>query len=229
MKRKRVCWSELAYVFGIAALALGTALMERADFGMSMVVAPAYLIHVKLSQTLPFYSFGMSEYVFQAVLLLALCIALGRFKKGYLLSFGTAVLYGFTLDGAIRLIGLLPPGGWVDRIVCYLLGLLLCAIGVSFLFHTYIPPEAYELFVKELSARYGWNIHRVKTVYDACSCLLGVLLSFAFFGFGTFVGVKLGTVVCAAVNGYLIGGVSRVLESVFEFRDAFPWRQALAR
>lgn len=41
MKIKRVFYTELAYAIGIIVLALGTALMERADFGMSMVVAPA--------------------------------------------------------------------------------------------------------------------------------------------------------------------------------------------
>ena len=69
MKEKRVIYSELAYFFGILVLALGTALMERADFGISMVVAPAYILHLKLSEYLPFFSFGVAEYVFQAVLL----------------------------------------------------------------------------------------------------------------------------------------------------------------
>lgn len=65
MKGKRVFYCEIAYVAGIIVLALGTAFMERSDFGMSMVVAPAYLIHLKVSQFLPFFSFGMSEYVFK--------------------------------------------------------------------------------------------------------------------------------------------------------------------
>ena len=64
MKNKRICSAELAYVLGIVILAFGTALMERAGFGMSMVVAPAYLLHLKLSQTLPWFTFGVSEYVF---------------------------------------------------------------------------------------------------------------------------------------------------------------------
>lgn len=64
MKGKRVFYCEIAYIMGIIVLALGTAFMERANFGMSMIVAPAYLIHLKVSKFLPFFSFGMSEYVF---------------------------------------------------------------------------------------------------------------------------------------------------------------------
>ena len=60
MKTKKIFPSELAYLVGIVVLAFGSAFMEKADFGMSMVVAPAYLIHLKVSQYLPFYSFGMS-------------------------------------------------------------------------------------------------------------------------------------------------------------------------
>ena len=61
MKGKRILYCELAYFLGIIVLAFGTALMEKADFGISMVVAPAYLIHLKVSEYVPFFSFGMSE------------------------------------------------------------------------------------------------------------------------------------------------------------------------
>ena len=51
-------------------IALGVALMERADFGISMVVAPSYLLHLKMSETLPWFSFGVAEYLMQTVVLL---------------------------------------------------------------------------------------------------------------------------------------------------------------
>ena len=215
MKTKRVFYTELAYAIGIIVLALGTALMERADFGMSMVVAPAYLLHLKVSEFLPWYSFGVSEYVLQAVLLAVLSLMMRKFKKGYLFSFITAILYGSLLDLHCT----------VFRIACYFLGMLFCAAGVALLFHTYIAPEAYELFVKELAAKCGKDIGRVKTIYDCVSCLIGIALSFAFFGFGRFEGVKLGTVICALVNGTLVGWCSKWLEAVFCFRDRLKLRK----
>ena len=222
MKRQIVFYSELSYVLGVLALALGTALMERADFGVSMVVAPAYLLYLKLSQTFPFFTFGMAEYTLQACLLAALCLVLRRFRPSYLFSFITAVVYGFTLDGCMALAALLPAHGMAARLVCYAAGMLVCAVGVSLLFHTYIAPEVYELFVKELAAKTGADVHRVKTAYDCVSCAVGVALSFAFFGLWHFEGVKLGTVFCALVNGSLIGVCTRVLEARFVFRDALP-------
>lgn len=219
MKEKRIFYRELAYVVGIFVLALGTVFMEKADFGMSMVVAPA------VSQFLPFFSFGMSEYVFQALLLVVLSVVMRKVKRSYLLSFVTAFVYGVVLDAVMHLLPLTQLQGIGWQIVLYILGLVTCSLGIAFLFHTYFPPEAYELFVKELAQTYHWTISKTKTVYDCCSCILGVILSWCFFG--TFVGVKLGTVRCALVNGWLFGRISGFLGKKFEFRDAFPWEKQL--
>lgn len=225
MKGKRTFYTEVAYILGIVVLAAGNALMEKANLGMSMVVAPAYLIHRKVSQFLPFFSFGMSGYVFQAFLLAVLSRIMGKVKKSYFLSFVTAFLYGIILDGIMSVVALFSCEGFLGQAVLYFSGLLICATGVAFLFHTYFPPEAYDLFVKELSQKYRLSIGKVKTAYDYCSCILGVILSLCFFG--TFVGVQWGTVVCALVNGWLIGRISRFLENTFDFKDAFPLRSRL--
>ena len=224
MKEKRTFYTEAAYVIGILGLALGTAFMERADFGVSMVVAPAYLLHLKISQFFPFYSFGMSEYMLQLVLLVALTVVMKKFKKSYLFSFVTAVFYGAALDAAIFCVALVPENGFGWRCMFYAVGMLLCAFGVACLFRTYIAPEAYELFVKEYAAKRALPVERVKTVYDCCSCAVGVVMSFLFFGFGVFEGVKLGTIFCALVNGWMIGVVGAELEKRFDFRDALPYR-----
>ncbi|MBQ8507382.1 MAG: hypothetical protein IJ466_08150 [Clostridia bacterium] len=223
--KKRAFYTEWAYVLGIIILALGTALMERADFGVSMVVAPAYLLHLKISPALPFFSFGMAEYLLQLVILLLMMLVLRRAKASYLFSFVTAVVYGFALDGMMALVALVPGSGMALRAAFYLLGMLACSLGVALLFHTYIAPEVYELFVKELAGKLGAPIPRVKTIYDCISCLIAILLSFIFFGFGHFEGVKLGTIFCALVNGWIIGQCTKLLERRFEFRDGLKLRR----
>ena len=225
MKGKRIFYSEAAYFIGILVLALGTAFMEKADLGISMVVAPAYLIHLKVSEYAPFFSFGMSEYVFQAAVLVLLSLVMGKFKKSYLLSFATAFIYGTVLDTAISLVAFIPYTGIVWRIVFYIAGLIICAIGVALLLHTYLPPEAYELAVKELSQKLRVTVGKTKTVYDCCSCSLAIVLSLCFFK--SFVGVKWGTVVCAIVNGWLIGMICAFLEKRFIFKDALALREKL--
>lgn len=225
---KKTFYTEAAYFTGIASLALGTAFMEAADLGLSMVVAPAYLIHLKLSQYWSFFSFGMAEYLFQGCLLALLALVLRRFRVSYLFSFVTAVFYAFLLDMFMALTSLIPVAGMAGRIGFFLLGFLMCAFGVSMMFHTYIAPEAYELFVKEVSAKWGWDIHRVKTVYDCVSCAVAIAMSFAFFGFGHFEGVKAGTIACALVNGWVIGRFTHFLDSRFNFRDGTRLRRFFA-
>ncbi len=222
---KKVFYSEAAYVLGLLTLAVGTALMERADFGMSMVVAPAYLVYFKVSQYYSWFTFGMAEYCFQAFLILVLSLILHRFKRTYVFSFITAVIYGFLLDAVMCMVGIIPVGGMVQRVLFYVLGLVICASGVALLFHTYITPEAYELFVKEVSGKMNKEIHTVKTVYDCCSCFIAVLMSFVFAGFPVFVGVKAGTILCALVNGWMIGRCADWLEKNCSFKDAFALRR----
>ena len=217
--------SELAYVLALPLLALGVTWMTKADFGVSMVVAPAYLLHLKLVTLHPFFTFGALEYMVQGFLLIVLCLILRKFRPAYLFSFVTAVLYGFILDGCMLLCASLPVGSFWWRLLWYVLGMLFCSAGVSLMFHTYLAPEVYELFVKELSARFRLRIARVKTVYDLSSAFVGILLSFLFFGLWHFEGIKLGTVLCAFVNGFLIGQCSRLLDRCFAFYDRFPLRR----
>ncbi|WP_246240434.1 DUF6198 family protein [Anaerocolumna sedimenticola] len=178
--KKKTFYTEIAYICGIITLALGTALMEKANFGMSMVVAPAYILYLKFSQIWSFITFGMMEYTVQATLLIIMMTVLRKFKASYLFSFVTAVIYGITLDGCMFMAGLIKTDVFIWRIVFFSIGFILCAIGVAFMFHTYIAPEVYELFVKEVSKRFEININKFKTCYDCVSCLISVIMSFVF-------------------------------------------------
>ncbi len=219
--KKKVFYTEISYVLGLVIMAFAAAFSEKADFGMSMIVAPAYILHLKVSQLLPWFTFGVAEYLFQGVLVLVIVAVMKRFKLFYIFSFVTAFIYGNLLDGAMSLIAPLPADSFGIRVLWYVLGVVLGSLAVSLFFHTYLAPEAYELIVKELSVKTKKDINKIKTAYDIFSLVLGVVLSFAFFGFGVFEGVKWGTVLCALINGVLIGRFSRLLESRFEFRNRF--------
>jgi len=114
---------------------------------------------------------------------------------------------------------------FVGRIAFYIIGLMLCAIGVAFIFHTYIAPEVYELFVKEVSKKEWININHFKIRYDCVSCLIGIILSFLFFEIFHFEGVKFSTIICALVNGRIIGFISNIMEKHLNFADYLPLRR----
>ena len=75
-------------------LALSSSLMAEANLGVSMVIAPAYLVYLKVSEIYPSFTFGMAEYSLQGILLIAIVLYLRQFKIRYLFSFITTVFYG---------------------------------------------------------------------------------------------------------------------------------------
>ena len=219
--KKILFFTEIAYIVGLLLLAAGTALMTYGGLGMSMVVAPAYLLHLYLSKFLPFFSFGVAEYVLQAIILLAMMLVLRKVKLAYFLAFAVAVYYGFTLDGMIYLTALLPDSA-VIKIIAYVLGACVSCGALAMLFCSYLPPAAYELFVKEIAQRFHQPIFKVKTAYDFISLAIAVILSLIFFG--SIKGVGIGTAVCALVFGSIIRLFQKLYEKIFRFEDRFPWR-----
>ena len=220
---KKTMYSELSYLLGLLSLALGTACIEKAGFGVSMIVAPAYLIFMKISAVVPWFTFGMAEYAFQFLLLVMLSVIMGKIRVSYLWCFLTVVLYGLCLDGAMALLAFLPDVLFAVRCVFFGGGMLLATLGIAFLLHTYILPEAYELFVKELADKYKKPFSRLKLAYDMSSLLLSVILSFLFFG--RLEGIYFGTLICALANGFLIGLFSKWMENRFCFQDALQLKK----
>lgn len=212
--------NEIAWVLGIVLCALGVCLMTKADFGLSMIAAPAYILHTGFIKIFPWYTQGTSEYIFQGVLLFVLCIALRRFRFRYLLSFVTAVLFGLMLDGWFFVFG--GNGAYEElavRILAFVAGELITGVAIAFFFRTRLPLQIYELVVTELSDRYGWKNTTVKQIYDIVSLFLSVAL--AFFVNHSMAGIGVGTVIVAAVNAPLIALFGKLLDKVFVFNPLF--------
>lgn len=222
LQRKKICMpSELTYLLGIVLLALAVAMLTAADFGISMIVAPAYLLSLKIGVV----TFGQAEYIVQAVVFLLLCLVLRKFRPIYLMSFVTCLIYGAVLD----LWRLLPcfdptvtePGSmalWL-RILMFAIGMLLTSFSVALFFKTYLYPQVYDFFVKAVSLRFGIKLPVFKTAVDLSLLLISTVMTLCFFG--KFVGLNWGTLIMAALNGTIIGFFSGRLDRFFEFRPIF--------
>ena len=94
--KKLFCrWGEFAFVLGTFFIALGVSLMEKGGLGMSMVTSQSYII----SLAVPFFTFGMADYLLQGVLLIGYYIIVRRFDWKNILSFFSAFIFGVVLDG----------------------------------------------------------------------------------------------------------------------------------
>ena len=222
--KKPVFYTEIAYLLGTFLLAMGTAMVVFGNFGISMVVAPAYILHLKLSAVWSWFTFGVAEYVLQGAVLLAIWVFLKGKPATCLLSFGLTLVYGVLLDGSLWLLGMLEGVLWL-RVLIYLLGVLFCTAAISFLFRSYLPPAAYELMVLALQRRFGGSVSRWKTTYDCVSVLVAVILSFVLLG--ALEGVGVGTVICALIYGTLIAFFGKLWDRLWVFEDRFSFRNYL--
>lgn len=57
MENKKGRFAEIAYVLGIILCPLGVCLSAKSGFGVSMVVAPAYVLYLRISETIPLVYF----------------------------------------------------------------------------------------------------------------------------------------------------------------------------
>ncbi len=218
MKKKITCPSEVVYFVAIALLSLAVAILTAANFGVSMIVAPAYLFSLKTGVL----TFGQSEYVIQAILFIVFCIAMKGFKPIYLSSFVTCLLYGAVLDlwRKIPLFNpdITAPGSMAmwQRIIMFVVGVLLTSLSVALFFKTYLYPQVYDFFVKGVSGKYNIKLSKFKTCFDLTCLAVSVIMTFAFFGKIT--GIGWGTLVMSLINGSLIGMFDKLYDRIFEFK-----------
>ena len=233
--------SELLWLFGIVFVALGVAICSKADLGVSMIAAPAFVIQEALSSVFPNLSVGMTEYLIQGLLLLLLCLVIRRFRRSYLLAFAVAVIYGYTLNFFLWVLGGVSFDAIWLRWVMLIVGDVITGFGVACFFRTYMPLQVYELFVAELASRFHFKIGRVKTVFDYTLLALSLIMALSLFGdvttfdwstiyFASFHSIGLGTLFTTLVNSPIIMLMGKLLDALFDPTPLFPrLKKALGR
>lgn len=215
--------SELCYGLSILLLSFAVAMVAAAGFGVSMVVAPAYILSLKV----PFLTFGQSEYVIQAILFAVFCLLMRRVRLVYFSSFLTCLIYGAVLDLWRLAIPLLNPAvtepgsmAMPLRIVLFVCGMLLTAFSVALFYRTYLYPQVYDFFVKGVAARFSLDRTKLKIACDVASLLVAVVMTLLFFR--RFNGIGVGTLVMTALNGVLIGAFGKLIDRLFVFYPLLP-------
>lgn len=229
--------SELLWAFGVIFVALGVSICSKADLGVSMIAAPAFVISEAISTLIQGFSVGVTEYVIQGIMLVALCVIVGRFNWRYLLAFAVAVIYGYTLDLFLWLLsGVEFDTVWL-RWVMLLIGDVITAFGVACFFRTYMPLQVYELFVAEVSDRFSIQITRVKLFFDISLLIVSIILAIVLFldvksfdwstiYYSSFHSIGLGTLVTTAINSPIIALMGKIIDRFFEPSPRF---EGLAR
>lgn len=220
MKKLKIS-SELSYIVAIIILAFSVCLATAADFGVSMIVAPAYILSIKFT----FLTFGQWEYVCQGILFIIFCFIMKRFHWTYLFAFITCLIYGAILD-LWRLIpifnpNLTPPGSldlWV-RILFFVLSLAITPLSIALFNRAYIYPQVVDMVPQGISTKYKIKYSICKYSFDAFYLTLAIVLSLVFFG--SIVGLSFGTAIMFVINGFTISWMMKVLDKTVEFVPTF--------
>lgn len=230
--KKREKSAELLWVLGTVFVALGVSICSKANLGVSMVAAPAFVVSEALAGLWSGFSVGVTEYIIQGLLLVVMCLVVRNFNLKYLLAFAVSVIYGYTLNLFIWLLGPLSFGAVWLRWVMLIVGDLITAFGVACFFRTYMPLQVYELFVAEIAGKFKISIAKIKSGFDISLLIVSVLLAFALFGdagefnwqeigYKSFHSIGLGTILTTAINTPFITFMGRIIDKFFGSKPKF--------
>ena len=207
--------SLIHWILGLLCNGLGICIGTKAGLGLSMIAATPYIISLWGGRFFSWLTQGKAEYVWEAILLILLCLVIRRFRWRYLLSFLTAVILGYVIDAWYLILGgnavYVTMGG---RVLGLVMGMLITSLGVAFFFRTDMPLEVYELAVIEITDRFGLEQSRVKWCFDMFLLLLDLLL--AFIVSHSLCGIGIGTVIITLFNAPVISFIGKLIDKAEE-------------
>ena len=218
--------NELLWLLGIIFVAFGVSICSKANLGVSMIAAPAFVISEALMPIWGALNVGVTEYIFQGILLVLLCIIVRSFNWRYLLAFAVAVLYGYVLNLFLWIMGGVEFNTVAMRWIMLIVGDFITAFGVACFFRTYMPLQVYELFVAELTEKFKLNINKTKWIFDISLLVISIILAVTLFGdfssfdwstigHSSFHSIGLGTLVTTAINSPIINLMGKLADRTF--------------
>ncbi len=218
--------SELLWLFGVVFVAFGVAICSKANLGVSMVAAPAFVVQEAIASLWRGFTVGVTEYLIQGLMLIILCLVVRRFNWRYMLAFAVAVIYGYTLDFFMWLLSDISFDTVAMRWIMLIVGDIITAFGVACFFKTYMPLQVYELFVAEIARCFSIKTSKVKSAFDIALLVLSVVLAFTLFGdasdfdwssitYRNFHSIGLGTLVTTLINSPIISLMGKLIDKVF--------------
>lgn len=218
MKKKITKLGELSWVVGNILCAIGNCLVSKSAFGLSAIIAPAFIMNRKIG----FLSVGVCEYIFQGLLLALCCILIGKFKGKFVATICNILFYGACFDVINALFSPIQPNTVFARIIVAALGMTITGFAVALMLRTYIPPSAYEIFVGEVAIAKNIDMNKMKLIFDASMLVITIVMMFALLG-SYYIDI-LGplTIISSLMNSVLIGFFGKIIDKYCDFSPAIP-------
>ena len=218
MTKKTIKLGEASWIVGNLLCALGNCLVSKSAFGLSAIIAPAFILNRKIG----FLTVGFCEYIIQGILLVLCCIIIGKFKGKFIATICNIIFYGASFDIVNALLSFMHPSNIASRIIVAIIGTLITGFAVAIMLRTYIPPSIYEIFVKEVAEAKGFNVNKMKLIFDASMLALSLTMMFILLGEFRFDLIGILTVISAFLNSILIAFFGKILDKHLDFSPAIP-------
>ena len=199
----------VSYFLGLILLGIGIVLAIKSNYGVTVSTSPAYVLSLKLKSI----SLGTINYLIQGLVFLLMLVVLRKLKLTYFISFITSIFLGYSIDLFSNLFSGLVVESHIFRVTCFVLSILIIGWGLVFFIKSKQPILPFDMFVREVSSKYGVRIGKFKTCFDISILAISVSLSFIFFG--QFKGVHIGTLVSALTIGTAVDIFMRFFDSYF--------------
>ena len=208
---------EISWIVGNILCALGNCLASKSNFGVASIVAPAFALSDATGLKV-----GYCEYIIQGILLLLCCLIIGKFKGQFIATICNILFYGACFNIVDSLLSSVHPHGMFARIIVAAVGTLITSFAVALMLRTYIPPSAYEIFVREIAVAKGINMSTMKLVFDTSLLALAIVMMLALLGKWDLGIIGALTLISAFLNSVLIGFFGKIIDKYCEFSPAIP-------
>ncbi|MDO5417175.1 MAG: DUF6198 family protein [Lachnospiraceae bacterium] len=198
-------------LFGVGTLfnALGISILTKAYLGTSPISSLPFV----LSLGLPL-SFGVFTFLFNMLFLIGqLLILRKKFPPIQFLQIPVTIAFSLFLDLLRYLFRSIKPDNYLLSLVLLLTGCAVMAFGIVLSIRAEFLMTPADAFVRALSGLHGYSFGRVKVVFDTALMVLAVICSFSLFG--TFRGVREGTLMSSILVGNLITFYQYILPKLF--------------
>lgn len=218
MKKKISKVGEISWIVGNVLCAIGNCLVAKSAFGIAAIIAPAFV----LNRAFTVLSVGLGEYIIQFILLAICCIVIGKFKGKFIATICNILFYGACFDLIYICLAFIQPAGMFERIVVAVIGTFITSFGVAMMLRTYIPPSAYEIFVKEIADEKNINMNKFKLIFDSSMFFVAIASMLVFMGEFCLDLIGPLTVISAFLNSILIAFFGKILDKYCDFSPAIP-------
>lgn len=200
MKKNNLISRTILFVISLFIIALGVALITRANLGTSPAACPPYVLSL-----IPGSIMTMGTYMccMQVMFVLAQIAILRRqFEPFQLFQFAASFLFGFYTDIAMMLTDWIPVGAYALNWLWLVAGCAVMGAGIVLEIQASLLLLPGEGVVAAISKVSHWQFHTIKIINDVVMTLTGIIIAWVMTG--GIEGVREGTVVSAFLVGIMV-------------------------